>query len=61
MQQYSEIIDCSLFNIFEDLFSPAPDNPLQLIFNRCVYDSLNIILDDYRPYGIRGLPGICVK
>lgn len=61
IEEYAEVLDCQLFAIFQDKFSPAPDNPYQLIFNRCIYDALNFILDDYRPFGTRGMPGICLK
>ena len=32
-----------------------------MILNRCLYDALNFILDEFRPFGNRGLPGICVR
>jgi hypothetical protein len=61
LEEYIEVIDCALFQQFEDKFSPAVSNPYQLVFNRCIYDALNIILDDFRPFGSRGMPGICIK
>lgn len=59
MQQYSEIIENNMFQVFDEKFCNDHTNPFQMIFNRCVYDSLNLLLDEYRPYGTKGMPGIC--
>ena len=32
-----------------------------MIMNRCLYDALNFVLDEFRPFGNRGMPGICIK
>lgn len=32
------------------------DNPYQIILNRCLFEAVNNILDEFRPYGKEGIP-----